>query len=61
MAYSVEVTNAKSGKKICTLERLSPNTSILEVKGEQIAFFCHTLLKKFKILRSNRFAIPSMV
>ena len=39
MAYSVEVTNAKSGKKICTLERLSPNTSILEVKGEQIAFF----------------------
>jgi len=32
MAYSVEVTNAKSGKKICTLERLSPNTSILEVK-----------------------------
>ena len=60
MAYSVEVTNAKSGKKICTLERLSPNTSILEVKGEQFDF-CHILLKKFKIFRSNRFAITSMV
>lgn len=59
MAYSVDVTNAKSGKKICTLERLSPNTSIREVKGEQN--FCHILLKNFKILRSNRFAIPSMV
>merc|ERR1712176_1142427 len=32
MAYSVEVTNAKSGKKICTVEHLSPHTSILEVK-----------------------------